>query len=79
MRIDKGIPLPRTEIAAETARRMRVGDSVFFKNRKAAFSFANTLHQVTTGTPYRQAMYQIKGGWRVWKVKRPSSKAGETR
>lgn len=75
LKIESGIQYPvlTPELRVAVARKMKVGDSVFFKEKKTAHSFANTVHWVTRGTLFRQSVIKVKGGYRVWKLRRPKA------
>lgn len=70
LKIDKNVPIPtgvnqRSE-NAETAARMRPGNSVLFKTAKEAAKFKGALAYQNRGKPYGTAQRPVKGGVRVW-------------
>lgn len=73
LKIDRGIEVPSHQLRNQFAtviEQMQEGDSVFFDDLTEAKRFTVCLFNATAGTPFRQLMRTVEGGWRVWKVKR---------
>lgn len=72
-KIESDIPIPRSRFRggpAATFHEMKIGDSVFFDDKKKAAQFANTGRSCGARHGLRCMIRAVEGGWRVWKVKR---------
>lgn len=74
--IEQGVPIP--EKHADTLRKMKDGDSVFFSEKSKAYSFRATAQTLLKrGKLPGQAVFvlrAVEGGWRVWRVSHPEPK-----
>lgn len=77
MKIDSNIPLPakRFRTVAETefsktVKKMKIGDSVLFKDKKQALNFNATVRRLGERTKpnFKNKFSIVKGGFRVWKI-----------
>lgn len=73
--VNSGIPVPEIIRGKRgksdlLTRRMKVGDSVFFRDKKDAKRFAHNLNYACKNTKFHQCTRKVVNGWRVWKVKR---------
>lgn len=72
LKIDKGVPVPKDHAGnsehGEAIAKMKPGDSVFFKDAKAAQQFYNLLAFHNRNTKFGGSKRKVKGGWRVWRT-----------